>query len=99
MSEPPPVYCVYIVTGVSLSRVLYIGVTSDLQGRIAQHRSRSIPGFTAKYGCDILVFFESFCDVNVAIAREKQLKGWKRAKKVALIETTNPEWRELKPPR
>ena len=89
------VYSVYIITGHSHSRVLYSGVTSALAARIAQHRAGTIPGFASKYKCHILVFFESFDDVNLAIAREKQLKGWTRARKVSLIESRNPEWREL----
>jgi putative endonuclease len=86
-------YYVYIVA--SLSRTLYVGVTNDLQRRMHEHRSRQVAGFTARYGVDRLVWFESTNDVHVAIAREKQLKGWKRERKVALIEAGNPAWNDL----
>jgi putative endonuclease len=79
----------------SRSRVLYIGVTNDLVRRLAQHRSGSIPGFTSKYNVTRLVLLEDNPDPRSAIAREKQLKNWRRDKKVALIEAANPEWRDL----
>ncbi|MBI3742705.1 MAG: GIY-YIG nuclease family protein [Chloroflexi bacterium] len=88
-------FYVYIVTNVS--RTLYIGITNDLEHRVAQHKEGAIPGFTARYGLDRLVYFEEFDSVREAIAREKQLKGWTRAKKVALISAANPEWDELRP--
>jgi putative endonuclease len=76
--------------------VLYVGVTSDLDKRIAEHRAGIHPSsFTKKYNVDRLVYYELGKDIRSAIAREKQLKGWRRAKKVALIESTNPEWRDL----
>jgi len=81
---------VYIVTGLSLRRVLYIGVTSNLAARIDAHRRRSNDGFTARYGLFKLVYAEAFTYVRDAIAREKQIKGWLRARKVALIERVNP---------
>ena len=86
-------YFVYIVS--SRSRVLYVGVTNDLHLRLAQHRARQIPGFTAKYHVNQLVFFESTPNISAAIAREKQIKGWLRRKKIALIEEMNPTWRDL----
>jgi putative endonuclease len=86
-------YYVYILA--SKSGVLYIGVTNDLGRRIFEHRQKLIPGFTGKYNVARLVYFESFGDVRDAIAREKQLKGWRRSKKVALIESSNPTWRDL----
>ncbi len=86
-------YCVYILT--SKSGVLYIGVTNDLSRRFFQHQEKLIPGFTAKYNVDRLVYYESFRNIRDAIAREKQLKGWRREKKVALIERMNPKWRDL----
>jgi putative endonuclease len=76
-------YFVYIMA--SRSSTLYIGVTSDLQRRVYQHKAHQIPGFTQKYNVDRLVFYESTPDVRAAIAREKQLKRWRREKKVALI--------------
>ena len=76
--------------------VLYVGVTSDLQKRISEHRAGVHPSsFTKKYNVDQLVYFELGKDIKSAIAREKQLKGWRRAKKVALIEAMNPEWNDL----
>jgi len=86
-------YDVYIMS--SRSGVLYVGVTSDLVTRILQHKAKAIPGFTAKYNVDRLVWHESFQDVNEAIAREKQIKGWRREKKIALVEATNFEWCDL----
>ncbi len=86
-------YYTYIVA--SRTRVLYVGVTNDLERRMAQHRQKLLRGFTAKYNVDRLVYFEETSDVRSAIAREKQVKGWTRAKKVALIESLNPAWRDL----
>jgi len=86
-------YYVYILA--SISRVLYIGVTNNLERRLYEHRQKLIPGFTAKYHVTRLVYFEQSGAIRDAIAREKQLKGWRRAKKIALIESVNPSWREL----
>jgi len=86
-------YYVYIVT--NLSRTLYTGVTSDIRRRVFQHKHELVPGFTAKYKINRLVRFESTHDVRSAIAREKQIKNWRRCKKVALIESTNPRWEDL----
>jgi putative endonuclease len=88
-------YVVYIMA--SRSRVLYIGMTNDLARRIGEHKSRQGGDFTSRYLVDRLVYCERFTDVREAISREKQLKGWLRARKVALIEATNPEWRDLPP--
>ena len=75
---------------------LYLGVTSDIGSRVQEHKTRHNPTcFTARYGCDRLVWFERFDLVLDAIAREKQLKHWKRAWKVALIEENNPRWEDL----
>ena len=79
----------------SRSRTLYIGVTGDLHKRVFQHKWREHPGFTERYNCDRLVWFESYQDVAKAIAREKELKGWRRARKIALIESMNPGWLDL----
>jgi putative endonuclease len=79
----------------SASGVLYIGVTNDLEDRVFQHKNKRIPGFSARYNIQKLVYFELFRDVRAAIAREKELKGWLRKKKVALIESVNPQWRDL----
>ena len=74
---------------------LYIGVTSNLPKRVYEHKNHVVKGFTDKYNVDKLVYFEETAEIEVAIAREKQLKGWTRAKKIRLIESTNPEWRDL----
>ena len=87
-------YAIYILTNKNKT-VLYIGVTNSLERRIWQHKKGTIPGFTKKYNCDDLIFYELYERVDQAIAREKQLKGWLRAKKEALIATTNPEWNDL----
>jgi len=86
-------YHVYILA--SRSRVLYVGVTNNLERRLFEHKHKLVAGFTSKYRVDRLVYFESTSDVLSAIAREKQLKGWLRARKVALIESINPTWRDL----
>ncbi|MGH9498102.1 MAG: GIY-YIG nuclease family protein [Terriglobales bacterium] len=86
-------YYVYIVG--SNTGTLYIGMTNSLDRRMLQHRSGEIAGFASKYHCDRLIYYESFDDVHNAIGREKQLKGWSRAKKIALIESTNPRWTDL----
>jgi putative endonuclease len=82
-------YYVYIMT--NRNRTLYIGMTSDLERRVYQHKHGLLPGFTSKYKMTQLVYCEVGDDVRVAITREKQLKGWLRAKKIALIESMNPE--------
>jgi len=84
---------VYILA--SKSGVLYTGVTSNLSSRIAQHKSGHVPGFTKKYNVTRLVWFEPHNDIRAAIAREKQIKGLSRAKKIALIESLNPTWQDL----
>ena len=86
-------YFTYIVA--SRSHTLYIGVTGDLHKRIFEHKWNEHEGFAAKYNCDRLVWFESYQDVRTAIDREKQLKGWRREKKIALIEKMNPVWIDL----
>lgn len=86
-------YYVYIVA--NASRTLYVGVTNDLERRIWEHRNKTLGGFTAKYDVSRLVWFEWHTQVDQAIAREKQIKGWGRAKKVSLIESENPKWWDL----
>ncbi|HET9742602.1 MAG TPA: GIY-YIG nuclease family protein [Terriglobales bacterium] len=86
-------YAVYIMA--SISGVLYIGVTSELQHRVWQHKSGAFEGFTKKYQCHRLVYFERYDRIQAAIGREKQLKGWTRARKIALIESANPRWQDL----
>ncbi|WP_230292974.1 GIY-YIG nuclease family protein [Croceicoccus sp. Ery5] len=85
---------VYIMAS-ARNGTLYIGVTSDLLQRIAQHRDGSFGGFTARYGVHHLVWFEQHATMEPAITREKQLKKWNRAWKIRLIEEDNPEWRDL----
>jgi putative endonuclease len=75
--------------------VLYTGVTSDLIKRVYQHKNKLAEGFTKKYNLNKLVYFETTNDVTSAIAREKQIKGWLRTKKNELVESINPEWRDL----
>jgi putative endonuclease len=86
-------YFTYIVA--SRSHTLYIGVTGDLRRRIFEHKWKEFDGFSSKYNCDRLVWFESYQNVTAAIAREKQLKGWRREKKIALIQKMNPAWIDL----
>jgi putative endonuclease len=83
-------YWVYILS--SFARTIYVGVTNDLEQRIQQHKSKQVPGFTARYNVTRLVHSEVFSDVRDAIAREKQIKSWSRARKNALIEEHNPGW-------
>jgi putative endonuclease len=75
--------------------VLYTGITHDLAGRVWQHKEGKIEGFTKRYNIDKLVYYESYADVNEAILREKQIKGWLRSKKVSLIEEDNESWEDL----
>ena len=89
-------YYTYILANKS-DTTLYIGVTNDLERRVTEHRSGTIPGFTQKYNCHKLVYVESFSDVEQAIAREKQLKKWSRSKKEALIDTMNKDRKDLMP--
>jgi putative endonuclease len=87
------VYHTYIMA--SESGVLYTGVTNFLERRVAEHKLGQVAGFSQQYKTHKLVYFEPFGDVRNAIAREKQLKRWRREKKVVLIERTNPTWRDL----
>jgi putative endonuclease len=89
----PHEYYVYIMA--SKSRTLYVGMTGDLLQRAFQHKNGLCDGFTKKYNITRLVYFESTSSVHEAIAREKQIKGWLRSKKVALIESQNPTWEDL----
>ena len=86
-------YYVYIMSNVS--RTLYVGVTNDLLRRVYEHKQKLSHGFTRKYNLTLLVYFEATPDILAAIARETQIKGWLRAKKVSLIESVNPEWLDL----
>jgi putative endonuclease len=86
-------YYTYIMA--SLSRRVYVGVTNNLIRRALEHKQARIPGFTERYRIHRLVYFESFRYVRAAIAREKQIKTWRRSRKVALIEARNPTWADL----
>jgi putative endonuclease len=86
-------YFVYMIG--SLSGTLYVGLTSRPETRIFQHKGHAFAGFTSKYDVDRLLYWESFDDVLTAIDRERQLKGWRRSKKIALIEALNPRWVDL----
>lgn len=87
--------CTYIVTN-QYNTVLYTGVSSDLKARVWEHKNHHYPNaFTAKYKCNKLVWYECFFSIEEAILREKEIKGWKRYKKIALIEAFNPDWRDL----
>ena len=86
-------YHVYIMS--NQSRTLYTGVTNDIVRRVYEHKHKLVPGFTSKYNITRLVYFEETNDIQVALAREKQLKGWVRQKKIALIESANPKWMDL----
>jgi putative endonuclease len=87
-------YFVYILAS-RRQGVLYTGVTNDLERRVYEHKHDLNRGFTSKYRVHRLVYFESTDDISEAIAREKQIKGWLRSKKIALIEASNPEWADL----
>jgi len=77
------------------SRTLYTGVTNNLERRVYEHKHKLVPGFTKRYNITRLLYFEATADIRTAIAREKQIKGWLRAKKIALIESVNAKWEDL----
>ncbi len=87
-------YYVYILTNWN-DKVMYIGITNDLERRINEHKSKIIEGFTKKYNVNKLVYFEHMTNVNTAILREKEIKKWRREKKNNLVEKVNPEWNDL----
>jgi putative endonuclease len=86
-------YCVYILA--SRSRVLYTGVTKDLGRRVDEHKRGLTAGFTSRYRVTRLVYFEEFAEIRDAIAREKQIKAWRRERRVGLIQRRNPTWEDL----
>ena len=94
MGEPKHFY-VYIMASNSRHHVLYTGVTGNLSRRVFEHKRKLIPGFTSKYNVTRLVYYEMFCYSDMAIAREKEIKGWRRNKKITLIEGMNPHWYDL----
>ena len=87
-------YYVYLLTNKS-NTVLYTGVTNNLERRIYEHKNKLVDGFTKRYNIYKLVYFDYTPDVRAAISREKQIKGWTRAKKNALVESVNPSWKDL----
>ena len=86
-------YYVYIMT--NRSHTLYTGVTNDLERRVQEHKMKLVSGFTARYNLTQLAYYEHTGDVQAAIAREKQIKGWLRRRKITLIESVNPNWKDL----
>jgi putative endonuclease len=92
MRQPREFY-VYIMA--SFTGVLYIGMTNDLERRVSEHKQKLVPGLSAKYNTNKLVYYEVAGDARTAIEREKQLKGWLRSKKITLIESVNPKWLDL----
>ena len=86
-------YCVYILA--NRTKTIYTGVTNNLQRRIFEHKHLMIKGFASKYKLTKLVYYEVGIDIKVAISREKQIKGWLRKKKITLIESVNPGWKDL----
>lgn len=86
-------YYLYIMA--SKTKTLYVGVTNSLANRVYQHKNKLVPGFTKKYNINRLVYYEEYNNPQDAIAREKQIKGWLRRKKIQLIETVNPNWSDL----
>jgi predicted GIY-YIG superfamily endonuclease len=89
----PRAPCVYMMAS-KRNGTLYTGVTSNLAQRVYQHRQGLTPGFMSRYGCKLLVWYENYERMDAAIAREKQIKGGSRARKIALIQAMNPEWRD-----
>ena len=94
MRKPKHFY-VYIMTNRSRSHLLYTGVTGDLERRVFEHKNKLVPGFTSRYNLTRLAHYERFAYPDVAIDREKEIKGWRRSKKIRLIESVNPHWDDL----
>jgi len=87
-------YYVYLLTNWN-NKVIYVGVTNDLNRRIYEHKNKLISGFTKRYKLNKLVYFEETCDINAAITREKEIKKWRREKKDKLVNQINPNWHDL----
>jgi putative endonuclease len=85
----------YIYINTSPTGTLYIGMTNDLRRRVYEHKHKLVEGFTKKYNVTRLAYFEETPDVRTALAREKEIKKWRRSKKIALVQTTNPKWQDL----
>jgi putative endonuclease len=93
--RPPKQFFVYIVTNNPLSAVLYVGITGNLTHRVWQHKNKLTPGFTSRYNLTCLVYYERFFYPDAAISREKEIKGWRRSKKIKLSDSMNPRWEDL----
>jgi putative endonuclease len=91
----PKLFHVYIMTNRPRSHVLYTGVTGSLSRRVFEHKNKLVPGFTSRYHLTRLAYYECFFYPEAAIAREKEIKGWRRSKKIKLIESMNPHWEDL----
>ena len=91
----PKRFFVYIMTNGPKAATIYVGITGDLVRRVWQHKNKVIPGFTSRYNLTQLVFYECFVYPDAAIAREKEIKAWRRSKKIALIDSMNPRWEDL----
>ena len=91
--RPQRQYYVYILA--NKMRRLYVGMTNDLERRVWEHRTKAAEGFTSRYNIDRLIWYESTSEVMAAIEREKEIKGWRREKKICLIESENPGWTDL----
>src|SRR5271165_677562 len=94
MPEPKQ-FSVYIMTNRPRSHVLYTGITGSLSRRVFEHKNKLVPGFTSRYNLTRLVYYECFVYPDAAINREKEIKGWRRSKKICLIESMNPHWHDL----
>jgi putative endonuclease len=95
MMRPPKQFFVYIMTNGPKTAVLYTGITGDLTRRVWQHKNKRTPSFTSRYNLTQLVYYERFVYPDAAIDREKEIKGWRRSKKIKLIESLNPPWKDL----
>jgi len=91
----PKQFCVYIMTNRPCSHVLYTGITGNLRRRVFEHKNKLVPGFTTRYNLTRLVYYEVFVYPDAAINREKEIKGWRRSKKIRMIESMNPHWYDL----
>ena len=88
-------FYIYIMTNGPLAATLYVGMSGDLRRRVWQHKNKAVPGFTGRYNLTRLIYFECFVYPDAAIRREKEIKGWRRSKKLKLIESMNPQWEDL----
>jgi putative endonuclease len=93
--QKPKTFYVYIMTNRPRSHVLYAGITGNLSRRVFEHKNKLVPGFTSRYNLRRLVYYEAFAYPDEAIDREKEIKGWRRSKKIRLIESMNPRWYDL----